>query len=101
MLRMTAPAAPGPKGPESPTAATGAATGVSRADPEALRAARARGAAAARRGAARTPFYDHLMSMIDETAVENRRAQHGDAASGAAEPRWRLSRVLTCAAGLV
>src|SRR5262249_14113536 len=53
---------------------------------------------------ARTPFYDHLMSMIDETAVESGRVQRDhqiNAAALAAAPRWRLGQLLTGTAGLV
>ena len=54
---------------------------------------------------ARTPFYDHLMSMINATAVENRHAPHDHeldaAAPDTAEPRWRIGHLITCAAGLV
>jgi hypothetical protein len=50
-----------------------------------------------------TPFYNHLMSMIDETAQENRRVQQDDDVNGAllgAAPRWRVGKLLTAAAGL-
>lgn len=54
---------------------------------------------------AQTPFYNHLMSMIDATAVENRRTPQGHeidaAAPDAAAPRWRIGHLITCAAGLV
>jgi hypothetical protein len=55
-------------------------------------------------GDAPTPFYDHLMSMIHATALENRRAeQHheGDAVSHAAHSRWRLHPLIPCIAGLI
>jgi hypothetical protein len=51
-----------------------------------------------------TPFYDHLMSMIHATALENgRSAQHGvgDAVSHAAHPRWRIHPLIFCIAGLI
>jgi hypothetical protein len=51
---------------------------------------------------AQTPFYNHLMSMIDETAQENRRVQqdHAVPALLAPAPRWRIGHLLTVAAGL-
>ena len=55
-------------------------------------------------GDAPTPFYDHLMSMIHATSLENRRAaQHyeGDAVSHAAHSRWRLHPLIPCIAGLI
>lgn len=51
-----------------------------------------------------TPFYDHLMSIIHATALENgRAAQHdeGDAVSHAAHPRWRIHPLIPCIAGLI
>lgn len=51
-----------------------------------------------------TPFYNHLMSMIDETAVENRRVQQDqepNPAPLAANDKWRVGQVLTATAGLV
>jgi hypothetical protein len=56
-------------------------------------------------GEAPTPFYDHLMSMIHATALENgrRAAQHdeGGAISHAAHPRWRIHPLIPCIAGLI
>lgn len=53
---------------------------------------------------ARTPFYDQLRSMIDETRLENRRVQHDQeshAAPLAANPRWSVGQILTGTAGLI
>jgi hypothetical protein len=58
-----------------------------------------------RKGAAPTPFYDQLMSMVHATALENKRAaQHdeGDAASHVSHPRWRIHPLIPCCiAGLI
>jgi hypothetical protein len=50
------------------------------------------------------PFYDQLMSMIHETAQENRSATPDleiDAAPPAAQHSWRIGRLVTCTAGLI
>jgi hypothetical protein len=55
-------------------------------------------------GDAPTPFYDHLMSMIHATALENRRVARNDevdAASGVGLYRWRIHLLVPCIAGLV
>jgi len=52
-----------------------------------------------RKSAAPTPFYDHLMSMIHATALENKRAaqpDEGDAASRVSHPRWRIHPLIPC-----
>jgi hypothetical protein len=69
----------------------------------------------------RTPFYNNLMTMIDATALENRRVSHdpeatgilptashgehglrwADSTSGWVSPRWSVGQVLTCAAGAI
>ncbi len=51
-----------------------------------------------------TPFYDHLMSMIHATALENRRVPHNDdvdAAPPLANHRWRLPYIIVCTACLI
>ena len=51
-----------------------------------------------------TPFYDHLMSMIHATALENRRVPHNDGVDAApplANHRRRLPYLIICTAGLI
>ncbi len=51
-----------------------------------------------------TPFYNHLMSMIHATALENRRAARhdvGGAVLHAAHPRWRIHPLILCIVGLI
>jgi hypothetical protein len=55
-------------------------------------------------GDAQTPFYDHLMSMIHATALENRRATQSDevdAVARVAHPGWRVHPLIPCIAGLI
>jgi SH3 domain-containing protein len=51
-----------------------------------------------------TPFYDHLMSMIDATALENRRAEQDhetDAAPLLPDYSWRAGQLIAGTAGLI
>jgi hypothetical protein len=51
-----------------------------------------------------TPFYDHLMSMIDATALENRRAEQShetDAAPLLPDYSWRAGQLIAGTAGLI
>jgi hypothetical protein len=51
-----------------------------------------------------TPFYDHLMTMIEATALESRSAPYNDdddAAPPIASHRWRTLHPITFAAGLI
>jgi hypothetical protein len=75
--------------------------------PSASRAVTRPAAASAdrRSGAAPTPFYDHLMSMIDATALEDRRAaaqddEADDAGRGGLQG-WSFHPLVLCIAGLV
>ena len=55
-------------------------------------------------GDAQTPFYDHLMSMIHATALENRRVAQNDdgyAAARVAHHWWRIHPLVPCIAGLI
>jgi hypothetical protein len=61
------------------------------------------GAADERAADTPTPFYDHLMSMIDATALESSRAaqDHEAVAPRIDRHRWRIHPLVPCIAGLV
>ncbi len=92
--------------PQLKSLADRAAKNVSRVDRAGSRTAMSHTAVSADAGAgdAQTPFYDHLMSMIHATALENRRAAQNDevyAVSRVAHPRWRIRPLIPCIAGLI
>jgi hypothetical protein len=83
-----------------------AAKNISRGDQTVSHTAMNHAAASSRgcTGDVPTPFYDHLMSMIHATALENGHAAHhdgGDTLSRAAHPPRRIHILIPCIAGLI
>jgi hypothetical protein len=87
-------AVPGPRSPEGNT--DDAASGADAAAPDP-----ATGSPAAGGGEAPTPFYDHLMSMIEATALDNVRAQDLADAAFVADQKPGMSPLLPRIAGLM